>query len=692
MTMRRFSLSHLLEKTTLRANILAIFLFLLAATALTIIGFTYWRGFRSIYRFSTAVIEQVSNVIVARVDEITTRMEQLAENTVSLLPDTKSFSFDNQALISYMLSVIKTEQYLYGLYVGTPQGSLLEAVDLAAAYQTHFIFNPKQPLPKESAYVLRFLDRSQPHVRDVWTYKNQDLQTIATEFLDNPASDPRTRSWYQGAIRSKKEVFWTPVYNYDPLGEPGITVAKAIFAPSGEPIAAVGVDMSLNLLGRFLTEQKIGTTGRAFILNTSGQVIIPSTPSSDDAQVYGKIPKGAVAEAYQRYAKTGTGDLLFRYNGVQYLASVDSFPVTGEGDLNWIVLIVAPMKEFLSDLVWTQYQVLSISLAIFFAAALLVAYFAKQISVPIVLLANETAKLKNLDFKNPTRVHSHIYEIILMDDAIDALRLATKSFSRYIPKEIVHQLIDKGRDLELGGEKKVVTTLFSDIDGFTSVAENNSVETVMELLTGYFGLLSNVILQHRGNIDKYIGDAIMAIWGAPLEIPHPEEAACRAALECQEKLVAWNRRNREEGRPVLPTRIGIDTGEVVVGNIGTEERMNYTAIGHSVNRAARLEVANKTYRTTILVSESVAQRISPRFVVRPLDRVELKGLQQKTKIFELMGEQGKVAPEIEELARTFTAAFEAFQRGEGVVAKQQLLALKERFPDDYPTQLLLSRT
>jgi adenylate cyclase len=670
------------HQTTLRTNILAIFLTLLSSTALLIVGFTYWRGFQSIYKFSTEVIEEVSNVIIGRVKEITGRMEQLAENTISLLPNINSFSFDNEAIISYMLSVVQTERYLYGIYFGTPQGSLLEAVNLAAAYQTHFIFDATKPLPAGSAYVLRFLDRGKTPIEDVWTYKTHNLKTIATESLRNPVSDPRTRPWYKGAVAQKK-LFWTPVYNYDPLGEPGITVSKAIFTPTGELIAVVGVDISLNLFSHFLTDQKIGETGRAFILNTSGEVIIPT--EGKNSSIYGTLPEGSVHLAFNEYQRHHKTDFLLTYDDVEYLASVHEFPVTGSKDLHWMVLIIAPMEEFLSDLIVTQYEVLAISAVIFIIASTLMAYFAKRISVPIVTLAHETDKIRHLEFANPQRINSHIFEIILMDDAVDALRKSTQSFSRYIPKEIVQQLTEKGAELKLGGEKKEVTIFFSDIDGFTSMAESRPVEEMMALLKEYFDLLSKIILKNKGNIDKYIGDSIMALWGAPLEIPHSEIEACRTALECQQALQTLNERYQREGKPLFLTRIGIDAGEVVVGNIGTDERMNYTAIGNSVNRAARLQVANKNYRTSILISDQVAQKLTPDFLVRPLDTVELKGQQEKTKLYELVALGG--TPEQKTLCAQFTAAYETLERGDQEAARRLFQELLASFPNDYPTQL-----
>lgn len=663
----------------LRVDILTIFLFLISLSSLMIISFTYSKITKSIVGFSTGVIQRASSVIIERVDGLIETSENLAEEALSFLLKPEDDFFDNEELINYMLRVVKNHPNMYGIYFGRSDGSLLEVVNLAAAYQTHYIFDTSKPLPAGSAYVLRYIDRGAPEVKDIWYYKDQDLKTIASESLDKPLSNPTTRNWYKGAI-STKGLYWTPVYAFDPLGEPGITVSKAIFNSQGTPIAAVGVDISLNLFSHFLTKQNVSKSGRAFILNTSGQVIIPETIPKEG------IDEKVITRAYLESQKQNKKDFVFIKDRIEYLASVNVFPVTVAFD--WIILIVAPLNDFMGDLLKTQREVVFISFAILVFASLLVVYFSKRISIPIVTLANETDRIRRLDFKSETRVHSNIQEIKLMDSSIAAMRVAIRSFGKYIPKEIVMQLIGKGEEIAVGGQKKEATVLFSDIEGFTSIAETCDTEKLMALLAEYFDAMSKIILQDKGIIDKFIGDGIMALWGAPNEMPDHAFFACKAALECEAMLSKLNERFKNEGKPIFNTRIGIDTGEVIAGNVGTADRMNYTAMGNTVNTAARLQSASKTYHTKILISEKVQQKIGSRLLTRPLDIVELKGMKEKTKIYELMD---SAAPGQVELSAQFTHAFEVLQRQDRSQAKVLFQDILQKFPEDGPTKIYLER-
>ncbi|MBS0626442.1 MAG: hypothetical protein JSS32_10370 [Verrucomicrobia bacterium] len=662
----------------LRVDILTIFLFLISLSSLMIITFTHTRLSKSFFRFSTDVIERASELIIERITGLVQSSEHMADEASSLMLKPEDFSFQNEELVSYMLRLVKDHPNLYGIYYGRPDGSLLEVVNLAAAYQTNFIFNPTQPLPPESAYVLRFIDRTQNQVSDQWYYKDKNLKTIASESLNNPISNPTTRPWYQGAV-STKEIFWTPVYPFDPLGEPGITVSKASYDSEGKLVAVVGVDISLNLFSHFLTGQKIGKSGQAFVLNTSGEVIIPE-------KLPPGISKDIIDTAYSHYVSHKSQDFIFMKHEVEFLASAHTFPVTGT--FNWVTLIIAPLNDFMGDLFKTQKEVVVISLVILILASLLVVYFSKRISVPIVTLANETERIRHLDLKSETRVQSNIHEIKLMDSSIAAMRVAIRSFSRYIPVEIVKQLIEKGEEIAIGGQRIETTIFFSDIEGFTSIAETYDTEKLLALLSEYFDDLSKIIQGNQGIIDKFIGDGIMAIWGAPKQVSDHAILGCKAALECQALISQLNDRLEKEGKPVFKTRIGIDAGEVIAGNVGTPERMNYTAMGNTVNTAARLQGTNKIYKTKILISERVREKIGDHFLVRPLDIVELKGKKEKTKIYELMD---PLRPNGRELSVLFTRAFDLFEKQDLAGAKALFLEIQQKFPDDVPTQMYLER-
>jgi len=161
----------------------------------------------------------------------------------------------------------------------------------------------------------------------------------------------------------------------------------------------------------------------------------------------------------------------------------------------------------------------------------------------------------------------------------------------------------------LGGDRKEITSFFADIAGFTETAEKMNAEEVIKLLSGYLHMMSNEIISRNGTLDKYMGDAVMAFWGAPVEITNHQEMACVTAIEAQKKLAEFNGSDIGFAKSELKCRIGINTGRAVVGNAGSEERFAYTAIGESVNTASRLEGLNDVYGTSIMISGSTLEKV-----------------------------------------------------------------------------------
>lgn len=223
-------------------------------------------------------------------------------------------------------------------------------------------------------------------------------------------------------------------------------------------------------------------------------------------------------------------------------------------------------------------------------------------------------------------------------------RFLKKAFSSYVAPTLVGEIIKNPQMLKLGGERREITVLFSDIRGFTTISERLTPEALVSLLNQYLGPMTDIILTHRGTLDKYIGDAIMAIYNAPLPVEGHPLLACQSALAMLKRLQVLNKGFKEAGLPELEIGIGIHTGDVIVGNMGTDIRFSYTAIGDTVNLASRLEGMNKLYETHIIVSESTLRHLkeaSPRrngsgeMHVRELDLIRVKGKETPVTIYEL---------------------------------------------------------
>jgi adenylate cyclase len=229
-----------------------------------------------------------------------------------------------------------------------------------------------------------------------------------------------------------------------------------------------------------------------------------------------------------------------------------------------------------------------------------------------------------------------IREIDELGRSVSTMRKVTQTFSQFVPRRLVEQLVKTGDAMKLGGARREVTVLFTDVVNFTGITEDKDPAQVMQYTSRYFAALSEAIMANNGTVDKFIGDAVMAIWNAPIGDENHVTHACNAVLACIEANRELNAEFEREGWPVYNTRFGLHVGDAVVGNIGSRDRMNYTVLGATVNLAARLEGLNKNYQTTALVSEAVKQRVESCFVFRAVDRIKPKGFAAEFRVYELV--------------------------------------------------------
>lgn len=219
-------------------------------------------------------------------------------------------------------------------------------------------------------------------------------------------------------------------------------------------------------------------------------------------------------------------------------------------------------------------------------------------------------------------------------------RKVKRLFSRYVAPDVYRQLLEDPARAQLGGQRREMTVLFSDIRGFTTVSERGQPEDIVSQLNEYFSRMVEVLFAHKGTLDKFVGDMVMALYGAPIEDEQHADHAVTSAVAMVEELRLLNARWEAEGRPQLDIGIGINSGEMVAGNIGSDTIMSYTVIGDQVNLGARLESLNKEYGTRIIISESTRQRLRGRYEIRSLGDVVVKGKTQPVAIFEVQAEAG----------------------------------------------------
>lgn len=270
-------------------------------------------------------------------------------------------------------------------------------------------------------------------------------------------------------------------------------------------------------------------------------------------------------------------------------------------------------------------------------------------------------------------------------------RFIRDAFSTYLAPTVVKQLIDSGENLVLGGEERVITAFFSDVQGFTGISETLSPAELVELLNEFLTEMTDIILAHQGTVDKFEGDAIIAFFGAPNDLPHQEEIAVATCLDMQKRLVLLREKWAAEGRPELKMRIGLCTGRAVVGNMGSKNRMDYTMMGDTVNTAARLEGVNKVYGTYTMISDTTFRGVSPDIVVRELDAINVVGKKAPVTVYEPIGYNGEVDPARVEMIDKYADGLAAYRNQDwnrAIIFFSAALAID---PDDGPSKTLLDR-
>lgn len=268
---------------------------------------------------------------------------------------------------------------------------------------------------------------------------------------------------------------------------------------------------------------------------------------------------------------------------------------------------------------------------------------------------------------------------------------AVRAFSKYVSTDVVKELLKDPDKLMLGGERRHITVFFSDIRGFTGVSEVLGAEQLVNLLNEYLTEMTDIIIEERGTVDKYMGDAIMAFWGAPLDQPDHAKRACRVSLRMMARLSELQKKWKAEGIPALDIGIGLNTGDAVVGNMGSTQRFDYTAMGDTVNLGSRLEGVNKPYLTHILISESTEAEVRGEFVTRMVDRIKVKGRDGGITMYELIGHTGKVDEKRLKVIKLFEAGLQKYFNKNFDGALEDFKSALHTDPHDGPSRIFVDR-
>ncbi len=266
-----------------------------------------------------------------------------------------------------------------------------------------------------------------------------------------------------------------------------------------------------------------------------------------------------------------------------------------------------------------------------------------------------------------------------------------EAFSRYLAPEVVRQLIESPNKLVLGGERREITAFFSDVQGFTSISEKLAPEELVELLNVFLTEITDIILKNKGAVDKFEGDAVIAFFGAPIDLEDHAVKACQCCLEIQNRMVELREIWRKEGKAELKVRIGLFSGPAVVGNMGSRNRMDYTMMGDTVNTAARLEGVNKRYGTYTLIGETTRRQVGDSIEAREIDAVKVVGKDEPVVIYEILGRPGEVGESSQQAAAHYADGLAAYRRQhwqEAISFFEKALEVEEK---DGPSQTMIER-
>lgn len=504
--------------------------------------------------------------------------------------------------------------------------------------------------------------------------------------------DFQQEQWFRDALIEPGLVPGDP----EPLPDGhGLAAVVALHSPSQNRVLAafVGIqDLDEALAAHRLTPGTVHLLlgPRGEILAASDPSIAPGSMPADSRHPALRVTTTILAEdaaesATEQEVQTETGTWL---GWIFPVATPFSEPVQ--------LAVLSPEKEVLADILRQFYRNLAISVAVALLGIILAAMISRSISRPMRRLTAEAARLEKLEFSTDFEVRTRIAEVARLGKTLRMSETALAGFARYVPGELVRRIVSGEIKPELGGERREVTLLFSDIAGFTTVSEQMDPEALTRALTEYLSRIGTALGEGGATIDKYIGDAVMAFWNAPAEQPDQARLACLAALKADRISRALEGESQKAGLPVFPTRFGLHKGEAIIGNIGSADRMNYTALGSTVNIASRIEGLNKYFGTTVLISEAVRAEAGPGIISRPAGLVVVKGAVAPILVHALMGTDGVDAatdlnPAALAKAEAWRAPFEAYQAGMWATAVEELERYQAKHGPDSLAQATLAR-
>ncbi len=677
---------------TMKLVLLAGVVFIVILTAGLIIVPGYYTYRRNLDDIVVGLNKRIAGDIARVVDDLLTRAERTRDTVHNALKYRLIDTRDKGECQRLFLFLLAQNDSFFTVGIGRPDGRFIAALRQPEANTITLEERVWDPARKTADYrIERYADN------------RYGLRLLDTKTKEQPYYAPG-RLWYRLATENPGKGVWTEPYVFASSKKLG--VGTSITLHHGDEFRGVVlVDIELAQISSYLARMDVARNGTVFIVDRGRKLVaFPQTAQLRGVEGDRDAQRGLAdathpllriahrslrAEDVDVAAVDGMKRLRYRdADGEWYRVTLA--PV---GRMEWIVGTVIPERDFTGVIERNMENLRMLLPALLLASALTAMIFATVlIAWPLRRLTRRVLQLKEL-YVDPGRpVASSIREIQQMSDAIWGMETALQSFKRYVPADLVRELLHEGRAATLGTQKRELTILQTSIDRFESLFDVVDSDRLTAQFSTYLEEVTRVLMDAGATVDKYIGDKVQVFWNAPLDAKDHERRACAAALECQRRIAELNAQWTARGSVAFHTRIGIHTGPALVGNIGTSERMSYSLIGDSVNRAVHLTGLNRQYGTRILIGAETCARVAEAFLVRPVDRLREQEDDEGVVFYELVGPlEDELSSDAALLCREFRMGFRAYWERDYREALRIFLELSERFPDDQATQLYIEK-
>jgi adenylate cyclase len=684
-------------RVSFRLTLITILLVLISITASVIAIVSYVHARRAADELASRILNQTEARSRLEIDRLLKQATDLSAATRQRIVEGRVKADDFAGQIAFLRDAMEITGELTGYFIGVEATG--EATGITRLSGTPSVWQSSAAAPPGAYEVREFTLADYP-------------QRPYARALMAPGPDIRARPWFKQAKEAHKSI-WTETFVF--LGVEGVhdvhgvTYATPVYDADGKLLAVLDADFGLQRLCQFFRTFDLGEKGIAFVIEEGRdghqQVIAhphdelllrtksAGNQSEQELIKPEEFPDRRVAAFAAHLNENGfpsTGaPIRFKVDGEAYLGVYRR--LEGETAPPWLICVILPESEVTGRIERSIQISIAVGVSALTAAMLISLYVSSQIARPLERLVREVNAVGQLRIEERPVVHSTVYEVDCLGTAIEEMKGGLRSFQKFVPADLVRAIVASGKEATFSGEGRTVTIFFSDIVNFTSIAEELTPEQLVERLREYLIALTNEIVAAGGTVDKYIGDSIMAFWNAPGLNPVHAAQACSAAVRCKALLRTLTQDWEAAGKPPFRTRFGIHTGEVVVGNIGSDTRLNYTVIGDAVNMASRLEGLNKVYGTEILISETTYQGAQATLIARPLDYVSVKGKRQPILIYEVVDFRANATDDVEAMIETHRQALEHYRHqnwSAAISLFEKVLAVK---PNDRPALLMIDR-